>query len=343
MQRTLTGRLRAQVGGRVRLAGWLHHQRRLAGLTFVLLRDRAGLAQIVVEDPGRSTRSPGSCPRPCSRSRRRWPRARRRPEASSSAIRSSRSCRRLRRRAADRPPPAVLTEQLPTLLDHAAIALRHPQRRAFEFAAASAAGYRRRSTPRLHRDPDAEDRRHRDRERRERVRARLLRPPRLPRAEPAVLQAGDGRRLRARLRDRARVPRRAARHDAAPRRVRLARCRARLHRRPPRRHAGAARGSGRNDRGRRRRAADADGAPSSWNCPTCPGDPLSIHFAQHTRRHRRASAAPDRPRTSGASARSAEPSSCSSSAIRWRSGPSTPTRTRPARVLEQLRPALPRA
>src|SRR5205814_5414034 len=50
MERTLTGELRPHVGERVRLAGWLHHQRRLARLTFVLLRDRAGLAQVVVED-----------------------------------------------------------------------------------------------------------------------------------------------------------------------------------------------------------------------------------------------------------------------------------------------------
>src|SRR5437868_11558284 len=57
MQRTLTGELRPQLGKhirlgeRVRLAGWLHHQRRLARLTFVLLRDRAGLAQVVVDNP----------------------------------------------------------------------------------------------------------------------------------------------------------------------------------------------------------------------------------------------------------------------------------------------------
>ena len=51
MQRVLTGELRSHVGGRVRLAGWLHHQRRLSRVTFALLRDRAGLAQLVLEEP----------------------------------------------------------------------------------------------------------------------------------------------------------------------------------------------------------------------------------------------------------------------------------------------------
>ncbi|HET7173765.1 MAG TPA: OB-fold nucleic acid binding domain-containing protein, partial [Nocardioidaceae bacterium] len=40
-----------QPGERVRLSGWIHRRRRLSGLTFVVIRDRSGLAQVVVRDP----------------------------------------------------------------------------------------------------------------------------------------------------------------------------------------------------------------------------------------------------------------------------------------------------
>src|SRR5438132_8495059 len=51
MQRVLTSELRSHVGERVLLAGWLHHQRRLSRVSFALLRDRAGLAQLVLDEP----------------------------------------------------------------------------------------------------------------------------------------------------------------------------------------------------------------------------------------------------------------------------------------------------
>ena len=35
----------------MRLSGWIHRRRRLRDLTFVVLRDRSGLAQVVVRDP----------------------------------------------------------------------------------------------------------------------------------------------------------------------------------------------------------------------------------------------------------------------------------------------------
>ena len=113
---------------------------------------------------------------------------------------------------------------------------------------------------RVHRDPDAQVRGVRDRVGRQRLRGRLLRPAGVPRAEPAVLQAADGRRLRAGLRGRPGVPGRAARHRAPPGRVRLARRRARLHRRPPRRARGAAR---RGRRHGRRRSTSTPGPRSS--------------------------------------------------------------------------------
>ena len=38
-------------GERVALAGWIHRRRVLASVTFLVLRDRSGLAQVVVKDP----------------------------------------------------------------------------------------------------------------------------------------------------------------------------------------------------------------------------------------------------------------------------------------------------
>ena len=52
MQRTLAGQL-AQVapGETVKVEGWIHRRRALAAVTFVVIRDRSGLAQVVVKDP----------------------------------------------------------------------------------------------------------------------------------------------------------------------------------------------------------------------------------------------------------------------------------------------------
>ncbi len=149
MERTLTSDLRARVGRparpgeRVRLCGWLHHQRRLARLTFVLLRDRAGLVQIVVEDPAAIDAVARLLPETVLE-----------VEATVAASEQAPGGVELREprftllvEPADTPPVElrrpVLKEQLPTLLDHAPLALRHPRlRAAFEIAAASVAGYR---------------------------------------------------------------------------------------------------------------------------------------------------------------------------------------------------------
>ena len=52
MKRRLAAKLGAHVGERVRLQGWLHHQRQLAQVGFALLRDRSGITEIVMVDPG---------------------------------------------------------------------------------------------------------------------------------------------------------------------------------------------------------------------------------------------------------------------------------------------------
>ena len=51
MERIWSTEIGARVGERVRLAGWLHRLRQLSNLSFLILRDAKGLAQIVVEDP----------------------------------------------------------------------------------------------------------------------------------------------------------------------------------------------------------------------------------------------------------------------------------------------------
>jgi nondiscriminating aspartyl-tRNA synthetase len=49
--RTLARELPQHTGERVLLQGWLHHQRHLKAVDFLLLRDRSGIVQIIVEEP----------------------------------------------------------------------------------------------------------------------------------------------------------------------------------------------------------------------------------------------------------------------------------------------------
>jgi nondiscriminating aspartyl-tRNA synthetase len=138
MERTLTTELPARVGARVLLQGWLQRERRLAQVSFALVRDRAGLAQVVLEEPLEltpetvlevdgvvvaSAQAPGGA------------------EVHDARV-------RVIAEPAD-PPPLELhrpqpRESLPTRLDHAALALRHPHvRRRFELAARGVAAFRR--------------------------------------------------------------------------------------------------------------------------------------------------------------------------------------------------------
>jgi nondiscriminating aspartyl-tRNA synthetase len=49
MERTMTAELaHATPGSTVRLQGWVHRRRELAALTFLVVRDRSGLAQVVL-------------------------------------------------------------------------------------------------------------------------------------------------------------------------------------------------------------------------------------------------------------------------------------------------------
>ncbi|HEX2034944.1 MAG TPA: aspartate--tRNA(Asn) ligase [Chloroflexota bacterium] len=143
LERIWTAELSDHAGKRVRLAGWLHHFRRLANVSFLLLRDGKGVAQVVVEDPALVERlaalhhesllvvaeeavevaqAPGGVEV-------------RRPEVEVLV-------------EAVAPPPfelyrPALNVPLPVVLDHAPLALRHPRQRGiFAVAAASMAGFR---------------------------------------------------------------------------------------------------------------------------------------------------------------------------------------------------------
>lgn len=48
--RTLSSELKDQVGKTVHIKGWLHKKRLLGGLTFINVRDRRGLVQVVIQD-----------------------------------------------------------------------------------------------------------------------------------------------------------------------------------------------------------------------------------------------------------------------------------------------------
>ena len=47
--RILTKELKKHIGKSVTTQGWLHKKRLLGGLTFIVVRDRSGVAQILLE------------------------------------------------------------------------------------------------------------------------------------------------------------------------------------------------------------------------------------------------------------------------------------------------------
>jgi nondiscriminating aspartyl-tRNA synthetase len=143
VERTWTSELPHRRGRRVLLKGWLHRLRRLSGVSFLVLRDARGLAQVVVDDPELAA----SLDRVAAESVL---------EVEGNAVTAAQAPAGVEVRdsavrvlvEAAAPPPVALFQptvraQLPTLLDHAAVTLRHPRRRAcFELAAASMAGFR---------------------------------------------------------------------------------------------------------------------------------------------------------------------------------------------------------
>ena len=130
-------------GERVTLAGWVHRRRVLANVTFLVLRDRSGLAQVVVKERETLGQLAGL------------------PEETVVEVTGTVSANASAPGGAELVEPAVtpLTEPaaappaelwrptfgagLPTHLDHAAVTLRHPRHRAaWQVASASMRGFR---------------------------------------------------------------------------------------------------------------------------------------------------------------------------------------------------------
>jgi nondiscriminating aspartyl-tRNA synthetase len=127
----------------VRLQGWLHHVRTLSKVSFVLVRDRSGLAQVVVTDDALRA-AVGEYKHETV------------VEVTGIAVANDQAPGGIELLAdavavitepAEEPPFELrrpeINAQLPTLLDHAAVALRHPRRRAVaQLAAAAVRGFR---------------------------------------------------------------------------------------------------------------------------------------------------------------------------------------------------------
>jgi nondiscriminating aspartyl-tRNA synthetase len=143
VERSWTSDLPAVTGSRVLIKGWLHHLRRLSNVTFVLVRDARGIAQVVLEDEGQIAlvvALPHESVLEVEGLVTSEPQAPLGVELKQPAMRVLVNT--------SMTPPVDLSRrslraQLPTILDHAAVTLRHPQRRAyFELAAAGLTGFR---------------------------------------------------------------------------------------------------------------------------------------------------------------------------------------------------------
>jgi nondiscriminating aspartyl-tRNA synthetase len=139
ISRVLAAEVPAHIGDHVTISGWLHRRRELKAVTFLIIRDRSGLAQVVL--------SPGTAddlPEETVVEVRGLVTAS--PQAPGGAELTEPTVTALSGPAV--PPPfdlyrPALSATLPTILDHAPTTLRHPQLRAgFEIAAAGVAGFR---------------------------------------------------------------------------------------------------------------------------------------------------------------------------------------------------------
>ena len=143
MLRCLVGELAGHTEEEVTIAGWLHRQRQLSHVSFLVIRDRSGLGQIVITDPAQARSLSGLAPETVVCVRGRCVASRQAPggaELHDPAI-------EVLAAPAEAPPIDLwrpeLAETLPVRLDLAPLTLRHPRQRAtFDVTAASIAGFR---------------------------------------------------------------------------------------------------------------------------------------------------------------------------------------------------------
>ena len=143
MARIYTTAIGAHVGETVTLAGWLHTLRRMGGISFLVLRDVSGTAQIVIDRPEALAALEGLLPETVLSVQGKVTAEAQAPggfEVREPVIEVVSPVR-------DAVPfplnkPAV-NATLPVFLDHAVIGLRHPTKRAlFQLSAGVMAGFR---------------------------------------------------------------------------------------------------------------------------------------------------------------------------------------------------------
>jgi nondiscriminating aspartyl-tRNA synthetase len=142
MQRILSTQLPSHTGEKVLLAGWLHRRRLLKSVAFLIVRDAAGLAQTVITDPVLRAEVEQMTEESVV-------------EVEGTAVANEAApggveveVATVRVVSPAQPPPfdlyrPELKASLPTQLDHAAVALRHPRRQAaLRLEAAAGHGFR---------------------------------------------------------------------------------------------------------------------------------------------------------------------------------------------------------
>jgi nondiscriminating aspartyl-tRNA synthetase len=144
ISRTLVADLPEHVGDHVTIAGWVHRRRQLKSVTFLVIRDRSGLAQVVLTGPTAAEFTETDFTEETVvevdgvvTANAKAPGGAELTQPVFTVLGESVT-----------PPPFDLyrphvAATLPTILDNAAVALRHPRLRApFEVTAASVAGFR---------------------------------------------------------------------------------------------------------------------------------------------------------------------------------------------------------
>jgi nondiscriminating aspartyl-tRNA synthetase len=139
ISRIMSADLPAHIGEHVTIAGWLHRRRELKSMTFLVLRDRTGLAQVVL--PAGTV-----CDLPEETVVQVEGLVTGNGQAPGGAELTEPVLTALSGPAASPPLDLyrpTLTATLPTILDHAPTTLRHPRLRAgFQISAASVTGFR---------------------------------------------------------------------------------------------------------------------------------------------------------------------------------------------------------
>ncbi|MGQ9838976.1 MAG: aspartate--tRNA(Asn) ligase [Anaerolineae bacterium] len=143
MERIYTSEVRAHLGQRVRLAGWWHTLRRLGGINFLLLRDRRGIIQVVVDQADTLAALEGLLPETVLAVEGiavAEPQAPGGVEIHAPVFEILSPVREALPFSLNKPK---VKASLPVFLDHATVGLRHPWKRAlFRLSAGVMAGFR---------------------------------------------------------------------------------------------------------------------------------------------------------------------------------------------------------